>query len=78
MFPLLALDVFHRLNEKDQHHIKHWEARWGKPLEDLSQEQDRLGQFRISMTPLREALSSQPFLAGVQPNFVLNLEARSC
>ncbi len=71
MFPLLALDVFHHLHEKDQPYIKQtWEARSGKPLEDLSREQeDRLGQFRASMTPLREALSSQSFLAGVQPNF---------
>ena len=69
MFPFLALDILRHVADKDRSYFRETrEKRVGTTLEAfVADRETKLPGFRASLTPLRLALKSQPFLGGDQP-----------
>ena len=69
MFPFLALDILHHVADRDRSYFRETrEKRVGMTLEAfVADRETKLPGFRASLTPLRLALKSQPFLGGDQP-----------
>jgi glutathione S-transferase len=69
MFPFLALDILRHVADKDRSYFRETrEKRVGMTLEAfVADRETKLPGFRASLTPLRLALESQPFLGGDQP-----------
>jgi glutathione S-transferase len=69
IFPFIALDILHRVAEKDRIYFRESrEKRVGMSLESFVADRDRkLPAFRASLTPLRQTLKAQPFFGGDEP-----------
>jgi glutathione S-transferase len=69
MFPFLALDILRHVADQDRSYFRETrEKRVGMTLEAfVADRETKLPGFRASLTPLRLALKSQPFLGGDQP-----------
>jgi len=69
MFPFLALDILSHVADQDRSYFRETrEKRVGTTLEAfVADRETKLPGFRASLTPLRLALKSQPFLGGDQP-----------
>jgi glutathione S-transferase len=69
MFPFLALDILRHVADQDRSYFRETrEKRVGTTLEAfVADRETKLPGFRASLTPLRLALKSQPFLGGDQP-----------
>jgi len=69
IFPFIALDILHRVAEKDRAYFRESrEKRVGMSLESFVADRDsKLPAFRASLTPLRQTLKAQPFLGGDEP-----------
>jgi glutathione S-transferase len=69
IFPFIALDILHRVAEKDRTYFRESrEKRVGAPLEAFVADRDKkLPAFRASLTPLRQTLKAQPFFGGDEP-----------
>jgi glutathione S-transferase len=69
MFPFLALDILSHVADQDRSYFRETrEKRVGMTLEAfVADRETKLPGFRASLTPLRLALKSQPFLGGDQP-----------
>jgi glutathione S-transferase len=71
MFPLIVADIPGHLKPVDAPYFrKSREARFGKPLEEVTANRDKAVEgFRKSLDPLRLTLRTQPFLGGAAPNY---------
>jgi glutathione S-transferase len=71
MFPLIVADIPGHLKPVDAAYFrKSREARFGKPLEEVTANRDKAVEgFRKSLDPLRLTLRTQPFLGGTAPNY---------
>jgi len=71
MFPLIVADIPGHLKPVDAAYFrKSREARFGKPLEEVTANRDKAVEgFRKSLDPLRLTLRSQSFLGGATPNY---------
>jgi glutathione S-transferase len=71
MFPLIVADIPGHLKPVDAAYFrKSREARFGKPLEEVTANRDKAVEgFRKSLDPLRLTLRTQPFLGGAAPNY---------
>ena len=71
MFPLIVADIPGHLKPVDAAYFrKSREARFGKPLEEVTANRDKAVEgFRKSLDPLRLTLRSQPCLGGAAPNY---------
>ena len=68
---LVVADIHGRLTEEDKAYFRQSrEQRFGLTLEEVQQGRDeRVGQFRAAMQPLRATLTRQPFVAGERPMY---------
>ena len=71
IFPLIVADIPGHLKPVDAAYFrKSREARFGKPLEEVTANRDKAVEgFRKSLDPLRLTLRSQSFLGGATPNY---------
>jgi glutathione S-transferase len=71
MFPLIVADIPGHLKPVDAAYFrKSREARFGKPLEEVTANRDKAVEgFRKSLDPLRLTLRTQPFLGGAASNY---------
>ena len=71
MFPLIVADIPGHLKPVDAAYFrKSREARFGKPLEEVTANRDKAVEgFRKSLDPLRLTLRTQPCLGGAAPNY---------
>jgi glutathione S-transferase len=71
IFPLIVADIPGHLKPVDAAYFrKSREARFGKPLEEVTANRDKAVEgFRKSLDPLRLTLRTQPFLGGTAPNY---------
>ena len=71
MFPLIVADIPGHLKPVDAAYFrKSREARFGKPLEEVTANRDKAVEgFRKSLDPLRLTLRTQPYLGGAAPNY---------
>ena len=72
LFPLVILDVFGNLHEKDKDYFRSTrEAKLGKSLEEFADrdQAEALQAFRKALAPLRHTLQDTPFLGGDRPRF---------
>jgi glutathione S-transferase len=71
IFPMIVADIPNNLAEEDAGYFrKSREARFGKPLEEVTAGRDAaVNSFRKSLEPMRLTLKSQPFLGGGAPNY---------
>jgi glutathione S-transferase len=71
IFPLIVADIPGHLKPVDAAYFrKSREARFGKPLEEVTANRDKAVEgFRKSIDPLRLTLRSQSFLGGATPNY---------
>jgi glutathione S-transferase len=71
MFPFLVADIPQHLHGADLDYFRQSrEARFGRPLEQVSAERDsKVDAFRKSLDPMRLTLRTQPFLGGTAPNY---------
>ena len=71
MFPLIVADIVGHLRPVDQVYFRQTrEARFGKPLEEVTAARDgHVEGFRKSLDPMRLTLKTQPFLGGAAPNY---------
>jgi glutathione S-transferase len=69
IFPFVALDILERVADQDREYFRaSREKRVGTTLEAFSAGREaRLPAFRAQLTPLRRALTAQPFLGGNEP-----------
>jgi glutathione S-transferase len=69
VFPFIALDILHRVAEKDRDYFRaSREERVGMTLEAFVADREaKLASFRSSLTPLRRTLAVQPFFGGDLP-----------
>lgn len=68
---VVILDVYHHLHEKDQAYFRQSrEQFFGMSLEAIAANpEENVAQFQRYLSPLRETLINQPFLAGNDPNW---------
>jgi glutathione S-transferase len=71
MFPLIIVDIPGHLKPVDAAYFrKTREARFGKPLEEISAGREQAVEgFRKSLDPLRLTLKTQTYLGGEKPNY---------
>jgi glutathione S-transferase len=71
MFPLIVADIPGHLKPVDAAYFrKSREARFGKPLEEVTAGRDQsVAGFRRALDPMRLTLRTQPFLGGETPNY---------
>jgi glutathione S-transferase len=71
MFPLIVADIPGHLKPADAVYFrKSREARFGKPLEEVTVGRDKsVKGFRRSIDPMRLTLRTQPYLGGDAPNY---------
>ncbi|WMT76778.1 glutathione S-transferase family protein [Bradyrhizobium sp. Ash2021] len=71
MFPLIVADIPAHLKPVDAAYFrKTREARFGKPLEEVTAGRDKTVEgFRKSLDPLRLTLRTQNYLGGAAPNY---------
>ncbi|WP_293158124.1 glutathione S-transferase family protein [Okeania sp. SIO2C9] len=71
LLPILIYNVFEHIDAKDKTYFRETrEPKLGKPLEEFKDvKQSQIDNFRTILSPLRETLDRQPFLAGEKPNF---------
>lgn len=71
MFPFIVADIPQHLHAADQDYFRQSrEARFGRPLEQVSAERDsKVEAFRKSLDPIRLTLRTQSFLGGAAPNY---------
>jgi glutathione S-transferase len=71
MFPLIVADIPAHLKPVDAAYFrKTREARFGKPLEEVTAGRDKAVEgFRKSLEPLRLTLRTQNYLGGATPNY---------
>ena len=72
LFPLVILDIFHHLHEKDKAYFRSTrEAKLGMTLEAFAdRDPDEVLQlFRKTLPPLRNTVQETPFLGGDRPCF---------
>ncbi|NET27917.1 MAG: glutathione S-transferase family protein [Okeania sp. SIO1I7] len=71
LLPMLIYNVFEHIDAKDKAYFRETrEQKLGKPLEEFKEvKQSQIEHFRTILSPLRETLNQQPFLAGQKPNF---------
>ncbi|WP_287521596.1 glutathione S-transferase family protein [Okeania sp. SIO2C2] len=71
LLPMLIYNVFEHIDAKDKTYFRETrEQKLGKPLEEFKDvKQSQIDNFRTILSPLRETLNQQPFLAGEKPNF---------
>ena len=69
IFPFIALDILDRIADQDRAYFRvSREKRVGMTLEAFSAGREaKLPAFRAQITPLRRALTAQPFLGGHEP-----------
>lgn len=69
IFPFIALDILDRIAAEDRDYFRaSREKRVGMALEAfVAGREAKLPAFRAGLTPLRRALTAQPFLAGDEP-----------
>ncbi|SON55483.1 Beta-aryl ether cleaving enzyme [Hartmannibacter diazotrophicus] len=71
-FPLIAKDIHAHLTEADQVYFRQSrEKRLGKTLEEAAAgRENKLGEFRKTLAPVRHVLRSSPYLGGESPLYV--------
>lgn len=71
LLPMLIYNVFEHIDAKDKAYFRETrEQKLGQPLEEFKDvKQSQIDNFRTILSPLRETLNQQPFLAGEKPNF---------
>jgi glutathione S-transferase len=71
MFPMIVADIPAHLGPVDAAYFrKSREARFGRPLEEVTAGRDKLVEgFRRSLDPLRLTLKTQAYLGGDAPNY---------
>lgn len=71
LLPMLIYNVFEHIDAKDKTYFRETrEQKLGKPLEEFKDvKQSQIDNLRTILSPLRETLNQQPFLAGEKPNF---------
>jgi len=71
LFPMVVFNVFEHLHPQDKAYFRETrEKLLGKPLEEFRNIKDeQIHNFRTIISPLRETLEQQSFLAGEKPNF---------
>lgn len=69
--PLILLDIFRHIDSEDRDYFRSSrETRLGKRLEDVMGDRDqRLGELRTTLMPVRSLLAEQPFVAGDSPAY---------
>ncbi len=70
LLPIIIFDVFEHIHPQDKTYFRETrEKLLGKPLEEFKDVKDsQIQNFQTIITPLRETLNQQPFLAGEKPN----------
>ncbi len=71
LFPMVVFNVFEHVHPQDKAYFRETREKFlGKPLEEFRNVKDeQILNFRTIISPLRETLDQQPFLAGEKPNF---------
>lgn len=71
LLPMLIYNVFEHIDAKDKTYFRETrEQKLGKPLEEFKDvKKSQIDNFRTVLSPLRETLNQQSFLAGEKPNF---------
>ncbi|NEO54010.1 MAG: glutathione S-transferase family protein [Okeania sp. SIO3B5] len=71
LLPMLIYNVFEHIDAKDKTYFRETrEQKLGKTLEEFKDvKQSQIDNFRTILSPLRETLNQQPFLAGEKPKF---------
>jgi glutathione S-transferase len=69
---MIVLDQLDHIEPQDEPYFRDSrERRFGAPLEDVQADRDdKVGEFRAVLAPVRTALADQPFLAGTEPAYV--------
>lgn len=69
--PLIIGDLFGQVAPPDRDHFRSSrEARYGKPLEEVQHgREQRVGEFRDRLAPLRATLEAQPYISGEAPAY---------
>ncbi len=75
--PMIVRDLLDIVAEKDKAYFRtSREARFGKPLEAVQAgREDRLPAFQATLTPVRLALRTQPWLGGAAPSYADHIVA---
>ena len=69
--PLVIWDLFDHVAAPDRDYfLSSREARYGKPLQQIQHgREERVGEFRARLAPLRATLEAQPYISGEAPAY---------